>query len=1634
MSKQNPGKRSPLQSLLDGFRNAAVTEREKGTYFEELIVLYLKNEPRYEDLYDGVWMYADWAREFGSEYGLDGRDIGIDVVAREQGTGEFHAVQCKFYAPQHRVQRSDIDAFFTASGQRPFTRRILVVSTNNWSEHAENALANQTPPVMTISLWDLEESLIDWSQYKPKQAAVLRKKKQPLPHQITALEKVKTGLKSADRGKLIMACGTGKTFTSLKIAEEIAGEGGRVLFMVPSLALLSQALTEWTQESSIGLHSFAVCSDSEIGRQRRQDAERVETYSHELSFPATTNPRSLAQAIARKHDKKHMTVVFSTYHSIDVVSQAQKKQGLPEFDLIVCDEAHRTTGATFEGEDESTFVKVHDNKQIKGSKRIYMTATPRIFGQGARAQAEEQTITLCSMDDEDLYGKDLYTISFSEAVGRDLLVDYKVIVLAVEEAHVNRKLQKLLADNTNELKVDDAARIIGCWKALSKFRLEPLDDPEPMQRAVAFCQRIEARPNQRATASKLIAKMFQAVIEEYQENEPEAQGVTCAVEHVDGTMQAIEKESKLRWLKEPAPDNTCRILSNVRCLSEGVDVPALDAVLFLSPRQSQVDVVQSVGRVMRRAPGKKRGYVILPVVIPAGIEPHEALNDNQTYKVVWQVLQALRAHDDRFDAMVNKMDLVGPDVSKIEVITVSERVPQRRQTQTEGQRLANRARGGQTVGRNAAPTDSQAETQQVLEFEIGDMERAIYARIVKKVGNPRHWEEWAYDIGKIANTHIDRIKAILEDKKNETEIKAFNAFAAELRDDLNDSISDQEVIEMLAQHLVTKPVFDALFLDYSFAKQNPVSQALDKVLKTLEKHHLGKEADTLQRFYDSVKMRAQGIDSAAGKQKIILELYDKFFRGAFPKLTERLGIVYTPVEVVDFILHSVNELLQSEFGQGLGSENVHIIDPFVGTGTFITRLIQSGLIAPKDLPHKYKNEIHANEIVLLAYYIAAINIEAAYHDAVAARESYEPFPGICLTDTFQLYEKDDEIAKLLANNSDRRNRQKSLDIRVIVCNPPYSSGQENANDNNQNVKYSNLDERIRATYVTQSSNEMGKSKIYDSYVRAIRWASDRLGDSGIMGIVSGSGFIEKPTMDGLRKCLAEEFSNLYLINLRGDIRKNIFTKGRAKEGQNIFGSNSMTGIVLSFFVKNKAKKDRGSIFYCDIGDDLSADEKLNKLKDLVSVEHMRVSGAWKTIAPNQHFDWIGQRDIGYSNFISLGDKRSKTAISVFDSYSMGLKTNRDDWVHNFSKKALAMSIKAMIDFYNLEVDRFAKSRNQNQAVETFVNPDKTRIKWTTDILGELKKKIKHQIVPADMVQCLYRPFMKEWVYSNASWNWTRHLMPRYFPTAESHNLIICLSSVGAQNEFSAIITDAIANLHTIQTGQCFPLYLYDIESKGGLFKEAKSAAGKLTRRDAITDAGLNHFREAYPGEKISKEDLFYYIYGLLHSPEYREKYADNLSKELPRIPRVKSAKDFWAFSKAGRTLGGLHINYEKQKKYGLKHVTRTTLKDAHYRVEKMRYNADKTAIIYNAHLTLEGIPPEAHEYIVNGKSALDWVVERYCVKTDKDSGIVNDANAWALETEKNPRYIVELIERIVTVSLETMKIVNGLPKLEILES
>jgi len=1608
-----------VYDVLEDLGTRFPDNRARGDAFERLVQTYLRTDPLYAQRFRDVWLWPEWPGREGQS------DAGIDLVA-DDGEGGIVAIQCKFYDPAHTLQKSDIDSFFTRSGKAPFTERLIVSTTEKWSSHAEQALAGQQIPVSRIGLADLEASSVEWETFRfdAPDALKLAPKKTLRPHQRAALEDVFAGYEHHDRGKLIMACGTGKTFTALKIAEELANRAGdrgtQVLFLVPSISLLNQTLREWTAEADVTMRSFAVCSDTKVGK-------RSEDFSaHDLAFPATTDPAALARQVAESDDQVQLTVVFSTYQSIGTVAEAQAA-GLGEFDLVICDEAHRTTGVTLAGDDESAFVRVHDNDFIKAARRLYMTATPRLFNDETKEKAAEHDAVLCSMDDESAFGPEFHRLGFGHAVEAGLLTDYRVIVLNVDEGHVAASFQQQLADESNELNLDDAAKIVGCWNGLAKRGGTHIagdgfgDNPLPMRRAVAFSRDIKS--------SKSLATKFAALIDDYTDDHDDA--LACEVRHVDGTMNALQRNAELDWLKADPGENTCRILTNARCLAEGVDVPDLDAVLFLNPRNSVVDVVQSVGRVMRRARDKEYGYIILPVGIPAGVDPATALRDNKRYKVVWQVLQALRAHDDRFNAMVNQIELNKRDPAQIAVIGVGARAADDQIGGTPGDGAAGA--GGGSTGDDAG---AAAPTQGMFRFPIEDWRDAIYARIVKKVGERTYWEQWADDIRAIAERHVARINAVVA-TPGSAKAAAFEQFVEELRANLNPGITADDAVEMLAQHLITKPVFDALFGSYEFSEHNPVSQTMQRMLDELDDQALGKEAETLESFYASVRARAEGVDNHEARQAVITELYERFFKKALPKTADAFGIVYTPIEVVDFIIRSVEHALREHFDTTLSAEGVHVLDGFTGTGTFVVRLLQSGLIEPQDLLRKYTSELHANEILLLAYYIAAINIEATFHQLHAG--DYTPFEGIVLTDTFQLAEDTDSFSTaLFPENHERLARQKDADIRIVLGNPPYSVGQTSQNDDNQNQSYPLLDARIQQTYVDTSTAGLSRT-MYDSYIRAFRWASDRIGNEGIVCFVSNGGWLDSNSADGFRKVLADEYDNIYVYNLRGNQR----TGGEQskREGGKIFGAGSRNTVAITLLIRTGAERPC-QVLYHDIGDYLSREEKLR-----IVAESDLSSLAWVPIKPNDHGDWLHQRDEDYGAYTAIGCKPRKgepAATPIFDLYSFGVVTNRDAWCWSFSRAGLTANITRMTSFYEKQRAAFEAAspslsgKLRRKAVDGFVDNDPTQISWTRGLKDNLSRGRAITLDPSKVVTGSYRPFCKQALVFDRDLNEVISQQLQIFPTPAHGNVGFTLTGASSHYEFSVIMTDSVPDLHLLDTGQFFPRYRYSEPAAAGDATLFQHGSAERERLDNISEKVLSEFRSAF-GDNVAADDIFFYTYGLLHSPEYRERYAADLKRMLPRIPKVR---EFAEFADAGRQLSALHLGYEAVEPYPLVESGAPELGTPPsdlYRVEKMRFGKgpgrtkDRTTIIYNPHITLSGIPEEAHRYMLGPKSAIEWIMDRYQVKTDKDSGIVNDPNDWCTEVS-DPRYIVDLLKRIVTVSIETMSIVDSLPALDILDS
>ena len=1586
-----------IHEILDELCASATDEQDKGSKFERLMQAYLQTDLLWADRFSDVWLWMEWPDRHGKP------DTGIDLVAVERDGSGLTAIQCKFYAPNHHLQKSDIDSFFTASGKNGFSQRVIISTTDKWSKHAEDALTDQQIPVQRLRVQDLDESSVDWSQFTLSTPDViqLKERKALRGHQITALDKVRAGLGTADRGRLIMACGTGKTFTSLKIAEDLVGAGGSVLFLVPSISLLAQSLREWTIEADVRLRPHAVCSDPKASAKSKTEDISI----HDLAYPASTDPAQLLARVEKASPgEPGMTVVFSTYQSLGAIADAQAL-GLGEFDLIICDEAHRTTGATLVGEDESAFVKVHDQTFIKSRKRLYMTATPRIYDDTSKAKAGQANAVLASMDNTALYGEELHRLGFGEAVSKGLLTDYKVLVLAVDEKAVSTTFQAQLADSNSELTLDDAAKIVGCWNGLAKRGVTDAGfatDPEPMGRAVAFARSIKD--------SQRFANLFTELVAQYADNHEDEDVLRAEAEHVDGTFNVLRRNERLDWLKAPLDAGNARVLSNARCLSEGVDVPALDAVMFLNPRNSVVDVVQSVGRVMRKAPGKAFGYVILPIGIPSSQTPEEALADNDKFKVVWQVLQALRAHDERFNAMVNQIDLNSAKPDKIQVIGV----------------------GGFETDRDGSSTPAQAVQAAFAFPQLDDWRDAIYAKLVTKVGSRRYWEDWARDIAQIAERHTTRIHALLATPGVAIR-EEFDRFLNGLRANLNEGISRGDAIDMLAQHLITQPVFAALFSDYAFAEQNPVSLVMQRMLDALDEHNLDDEQEVLDAFYDSVRLRAEGIDNAAGKQRIITELYEQFFKIAFPRTAEQLGIVYTPVEVVDFILRSVQQVLIDEFGSSLADEGVHVLDPFTGTGTFLVRLLQSGLVPADMLARKYAGELHANEILLLAYYIAAINIEATFHELSGA--PYEPFDGIVLTDTFQIAEDGDpmDFDVFPANNA-RVEAQKSLDIRVIVGNPPYSVGQSSQNDDAQNLKYPGLDASIGDTYAKRST-ATNKNSLYDSYIRAIRWASTRITNSpqgGVIAFVTNNGYLDGNTADGLRKTLVDEFSTIYCFNLRGNQR----TAGELskREGGKIFGSGSRNGVAVLILVHNPSATGPCLIRYADIGDHLDRGAKL----DIVQQARLD-SLPWEDITPNTAGDWINQRSLDFPTFQALASKDAELLPPLMTLYSNGLKTGRDSWVYNSSRDALEQNIDAAIASYNEEVKRLAVLRDRDSKVAAVgsAQRDAKKFSWNANDFTRADRSVYYAAREAGFRVASYRPYCSQKVYFDGQMNDRVARIGAIFPTRETPNFGFYMTGLGALKPFAVLAVQQIPDLNFwgSEGGQFFPRWTYAPADEGALDFDPNHP---WQRTDNVTDAALGRYRQSF-GVDVTKDHVFAFIYGLLHSPDYRERYAADLRKMLPRIPLLAGREDFDAFRSSGQALLDLHLGYESVEPFALNEVLTSLAEgDDVYQVVKMAFpkkgkTADKTAIIYNSHLTLTGIPEAAYDYQLGSRSAVEWLLDRYQDKIDKDSGIRNDANAWGFE-QGNPRYIVELIKRITTVSVETVKIIAALPPLVIREN
>ncbi|MGL2681905.1 type ISP restriction/modification enzyme [Helicobacter pylori] len=1567
--------------------------RHKGSLFEKISKQFLQEHDSANE-YESIDLWYDWKLR-GKE-----RDKGIDIVITTSNK-EYIAVQCKFH--QNRISYNDISPFLTqllsGVGGVKFKKGIII-STSNLTSEAIKAIEQIRSTGMGIDIDEITEedfiySRIDWEKFDPTKTEdeiPLCDKKRPRPHQKEAIEKTKeyfSDPKNA-RGKLIMACGTGKTYTSLKIMETL--DPKITLFLAPSIALLSQTFREYAQEKSEPFYASIVCSDDKTGQSKNEDNEDIKF--SELPIKPSTRLEDILSVYEKAQKENKRFIIFSTYQSALRIKEAQEA-GLKGIDLIICDEAHRTVGAMYstnERDDKNAFTLCHSDGNIKATKRLYMTATPKVYSESSKAKAKEKDNVIYSMDDADIFGEEIYTLNFERAIALDLLTDYKVIILAVRSENlsgvtnsVNKKISQLEAKGTKLDKKlinnEFVCKIVGTHKGLAKQDVIALDDENKedndlknkadtfvSQRAISFCKSIQT--------SKNIKDSFQTIMECYDEElkKKSFKNLQITIDHVDGTMNCKERLDKLENLNQFEP-NICKVLSNARCLSEGVDVPTLDSVIFFDGKSAMVDIIQAVGRVMRKAKNKKRGYIILPIALrESEIQNLDEAVKNTNFQNIWKVLKALRSHDSSLvdeATFREKIKIFGSDdASNLD----DEEELQKDKTEQ-------------------APNDpKQAQKTLFDAILLQDLANAVYNVMPTKLGDRNYWENFAKKTGNIARTLNERLKELFG--KNP---EIFDNFLTSLRGNIHQNIKEEEALDMIISHVITKPIFDAIFGDNI---QNPIAKTLDKMVLKLSDLGLEGETKDLKNLYESVKTEAARAKSQKTQQELIKNLYNTFFKEAFRKQSEKLGIVYTPIEVVDFILRATNGILKKHFNTDFNDQNITIFDPFTGTGSFIARLLskENDLISNEALKEKFQNHLFAFDIVLLSYYIALINITQA---AQNRDSSLKNFKNIALTDSLDyLEEKNDKgvfpLFEDLKENKEIKTTMEKQNIRVIIGNPPYSSGAKSENDNNQNLTHPKLEKWVYETYGKNSTAQVGRTT-RDMLIHSIRMASDLLKDKGVLGFVVNGSFIDSKSADGFRKCVAKEFSHLYALNLRGNQR----TSGEVsrKEGGKIFDSGSRATVAVIFFVKDESVQN-STIHYYEVEDYLKREAKLNLLAGFENLD----SVPFKEITPNDKGDWINQRNDDFEKLIPLKRDKQLKNDSIFDLNSGGVASGRDPWVYNFSPNALKQSVQNCIDTYNADLkrfnERFREAFKQRTAKDKGIKPadrykhlndreittDKTKIAWTDNLKNKL---IKNENLPESGMErvrlALYRPFNKQWLY------WDKDLITRQgrfskiFPDKSARNVVINTTT----RNFCSLIGDAIPDTHFIGDANAYPLYYYDDLGN---------------RYNAISGYALNLFRRHYKDDSIVEEEIFYYIYAIFHHKGYLEKYKNSLAKEAPRIAL---SEDFKELSVLGKELAELHLNYESGEMHtSVKHnLLESAGMEGYYDVVKMTKKGDR--IQYNHHITITQIPKKAFDYVVNGKSAIDWVIERYSITTDKDSLIENNPNHYA-----GGQYIFELLCRV----------------------
>lgn len=1431
--------------VFNALRQVSDSPQERGLIFERVIRAAFERNPQYSDRFERVWLWAEWPGR--ALYGYGG-DSGVDLVAQEIDGGVC-AIQCKLYEAGAKVPSGDIDSFLAEAGKEPFTSSLLV-TTGGLTAQSWSKIERATKRCEVLSSYELDRWPVRWSEcFEDPEAVEFGERAEPRIDQVEALEKIAKGFEEHDRGQVHMPCGTGKSLVALWAAEQQVGAGGRVLYLVPSIALMAQTMRVWAAHRAMPHRYGAVCSDVTAGRR----ASATKSDLAELLAPPSTNREQIADTLQKSVTDEAMHVWFCTYQSVPLLSEVLAEHASDVvFDLAICDEAHRTTGIGTASKDASAsaFVMVHSDEHVPALRRLYQTATPRVFTERQRRKIEARasaelgaTGDSYSMDDELVFGPVFYEMSFVEAIERDLISDYRVLVVGVNEREAGmhgaatRVTEITASDRARKAKVDSdyATKLLGCWDAMatpeSQIRApgtvagEILDDAEHrhLRTAIAFTNTV--RSSQACSENAYFAdeglegRLWEAIADDVRAANAGRSFLDLDVDHVDGTTRAVARSEALSALERQSRGTTgpprCRVISNAQLFTEGVDVPALDAVVFLEPRRSPVQVTQAVGRAMRKAEGKNFGYVVIPVIVPEGSEMTDAeVLDSSDFKAVWEVVRALRSHDERVDYWVNDPRVASPIIIQPPRPDDPEIIP-----------------------------DGELSEQLRLKV-IRRLEDAVASKIVQECGDRQMWPTWGQRAAEVCRRVERKTGALIAEPSCQA---AFDEFVGAMREAVGAHLTHAEAQQMVAHHVVTIPVFDHLFADAQFAARNPISRAINRFLDALADAHAPSTTDPhassadrvfgdllvpLARSYRTMQRMLESTHTPAETVDLLRQIYEGFFTHAMKATVKRLGIVYTPVEIVDFMLRSADTACRKHFGHGFTDENVHLLDPFTGTGTFLHRLLTgiqrngSPLIEDCDLARKYSGschygsastcdgevehancaspELHANEIVLLAYYIAALKIESAAAER-GIDTDYRQYRGIVFGDTFSSDARQGSIPGFDANSA-RARTQSKLPIRVIIANPPWSSGQKSAGDDNPNIEYPEIERRVRDTYGIKHREVTGSAMgpaAGNLYVEALRWASDRIQSTadvenpGIVAFVHPNSLSTAPSLTGVRAAMRDEFSDIYVINLRGDAMKS--GDERRAEGGNVFGQHSRNGVQITVLVRDPNRIEQGpaTLHYAEVPSHTSTEEKYQWLHNLQDID----SSEFDQIPVNDAHDWVNLTDGSFQELLPLCASGQDNHAALW-RHELGVKTNLDPYVYSFSRDALMTKVERLIDAYETARQQYVAEGISFDSLTRNDNP--SEIRWTAALKQALKRQDRIEFASERIRKVLYRPFVTLWLYDDDRILAQSKAATALFPQRERERENTCSLIITATNSraiFGILASQRVGDLCAVGTDQ-----------------------------------------------------------------------------------------------------------------------------------------------------------------------------------------------------------------------------------------